>query len=531
MKRKGLSLIIVTIFLLSFLVGNVVMAGSQSKPTGELRIVLPALWNEVLDPMLASSLGSVGLIAMYDPLVGAKPDGSDYDKETGLARDWELSPDGKVWTFHLRKGVQFHRGFGEVTAEDVKFTIERLKSERSMAARKGWIRGNIGKIQVVNKYTVKVHSTGKKIREFISLMSPLYASIEQLIVSKRAVEELGEDGFAKNPVGSGPYRFIEHVGGQYIKLEALENHWRIGTPRFEHVYFQAVPEEETAIAMLARGDADLVTLSRSNVKRIREKGIDLIIQKSMGGLGAWLDDQWVEGIPANNEKVREALNLAIDRQALVDEVLEGMGRPLGSYFVTSVTFENLGYNWREDLYPHDPEKARKLLVEAGYPDGFDIDVYIYPYTGCREAQEIMQLVAGMWSKIGIRPKIIPVDYGVVRSKLFSGKMPGGVAYWANRARPWQGMLGYYHEFLHSGGAITSVKSDELDGYLDTASGSLDLQEAKAALRKAIKYVRKHHHAMPLFEFDVAYGVSKKAKHWDPGTIPGMMNWDSLFRSQ
>jgi len=528
--KKNTTTIILLLMVLS-LIGTNDIVSAQLKPAGELKIILPNLWNEALDPMLSMAGGRAALEAVYDCLIGAKPDGSGYSKETGVATDWQLSPDGKVWTIYLRKGIQFHRGFGELTAEDVQFSLERLRSERSVATQKGYLKRTIDRIEVVDRYTIKVFSTGMAIPDFIPIMSPHYNSTEQLIVSKKAFEKLGEKGFATNPVGSGPYQFVEHIGGQYVKLEAVDKHWRVGTPRFKNVFFIAVPEEETSIAMIARGDADIAAISQFNVKRVKEKGIDVIMQKSMGGVTVWIDDQFVKGIPGNNEKVREALNLAIDRQALVDTIFEGKGRPMATFFVTSVALENMGYNWREDLYPYDPNRARKLLEEAGYPNGFDIDIYVYPYTGVREGPEVMQAIAGMWSTIGVRPKLISVDYGVVRAKLSKGEIPGAVGYFPSRAFPWQGMLGIYKQFWESSGVFTYIKSEEMDKILDRASRAIDPEITKTALKEAAKYIRKHHHAIPLLEFDVAYAVSKKVKRWDPGSLPGNLNLDSLFKSQ
>lgn len=494
----------------------------------ELRIVFPSMWNEALDPMLSSSSGCIGLAAMYDDLIGVTPDGTELSKQTGIADDWSMSPDGKEWTIKIRKGVMFHRGFGELTAEDVKFSLDRLSSERSVAQEKAYFKNQIAKVEVVDPYTVKV--TGKRpIPDLPVVLSAMRGSTERFMVSKKAVEKLGEDGFAKNPVGTGPYEFVSRVGGQNMQFKAVANHWRIGKPRFDTLKFLAVPEEESSIAMVQRGDADMVQISRSNIKRLEQAKIKVIVQQGLSAISVFLDDQFVDTVPVHKEKVREALNLAIDRQAIAQSIFDGYARPIGTYYTQLPVLKTMAYDWKADLYPYDPAKAKQLLKEAGYPDGFDIDVYLYSWTGVPEGQDVMQAIAGMWNQIGVRTKIIPTEYGVVRAKLLKGEMPGSTGFLQAPARPWQGEIGVYRIFFHSTGAFSHVKYPELDAILDAAAQALDPAVARAKLAEAMHFVRNNHLGVPVVEFDQAYAVTGKLANWQPVFLPQNLNFDGMFR--
>jgi peptide/nickel transport system substrate-binding protein len=505
-----------------------VVAGvAREARADELRIVFPSMWNEAVDPMLASSSGSIGLAAMYDDLVGTTADGSDFSKETGVANDWSMSPDGKVWTIKIRRGIQFHRGFGELTAEDVKFSLDRLSSERSVAQEKAYFKSKIEKVEVVDPYTVRVTGKGP-IPDFLTIVSPLRGSTERFVVSKKAAESLGDD-FSRKPVGSGPFEFVSQVGGQSMEFKAVANHWRIGPPRFATLKFLAIPEEETSIAMLLRGDVDLVPVMRSNIKRLEEANVKVVVQEGLNAMVVFMDDQFVENVPVHNPKVREALNLAVNRKAIAESIFEGHAKPIGTYYTQTAVLDGLGYDWKADLYPYDPKRAKQLLKEAGYPNGFDLDVYIYPWIGLPEGPDAMQAVAGMWSEIGVRPNIIQTEYGVVRAKLLKGEIPGAAGYFNAPARPWQGMIGVYRIFMRSNGAFNHVKLPELDALLDGAAGAVDPEQAKDQLRKAAKFIRVHHLSVPIVDYDQAYGVSAKLSKWHPVFLPQNLSFDSMVR--
>lgn len=519
--------------LLGVAAGSSVLFGTHAARSAEqeLRIVFLNLWNEAIDPMLSSGNGSMGLAAMYDDLIGTLPDGTDFSKKSGLAEDWAMSPDGKEWTLKIRRGVKFHRNYGELTAHDVKFSLERLASERSFSQFKGYFRDKLGNIEVLDDFTLKVSAKNQPIRDFLTITSALQGGIERFIVSKAAVADLGEAGFARNPVGTGPYMFVKLTGGQSLEMRAVDKHWRLGALRFPTLKILAVPEEETSNAMFQRGDVDVITVGRQNIKRLESAGFSILAQKGANSYNVYLDDQFAPGVPVGHAKVREALNLAVDRQAIVSTIQEGYGRPIGTYYTQTRVLEALGYDWKVDLYPFDPQRAKALLAEAGYPNGFDIDVYLYPQSGLTGGQDNIRAVAGMWSNIGVRPNLIELDYGAWRSKLAKGEMPGAAGILIAPCRPWQSLVEAYRTFMHSANLFTHVKYQELDQLIDGASGSLDVEVFKSKLREAIKFVRTNHLAVPLFETDNLFGVSKRIRNWDPGFRPSNMNFDSLFTAQ
>jgi len=263
---------VVSLFLLVLALIGVVMVGpgwAQAKP--ELTVALSSFSTEVLDPALGGHIVKYYLSLMFDYLVGTTPEGQP-SRDGGLANRWENSSDYKRWTFHLRKGVKFHNG-DDVTSEDVKFSLQRAIGKRSTSGYSGPLRTLIQDIETPAPDRVVI------VTKEPTLIIPTYLSralsTEGMVLPKKYIEANGDDVFARKPVGSGPYKFVEQVTGSHIKLAAVDNHWRIGVPKYKTMLFRLVSEETTRIALLRRGEVDVADVSRDRVKELERENFHI----------------------------------------------------------------------------------------------------------------------------------------------------------------------------------------------------------------------------------------------------------------
>src|SRR5881397_1852648 len=295
-------------------------ARAQSK--SELTVALSSFSAETLDPALQGHNVKYYLSLMFDYLVGTTPDGQP-SQAGGLASKWENSADHKRWTFHLRKGVKFHTG-DEMTSDDVKFSLQRAMSKRSTTGYAGPLRTLIQDIETPAPDRVVI------VTKEPTLIIPTYLSrtlsTEGMVLPKKYIEANGDDAFARKPVGSGPYKFVEQVTGSHIKLAAVDNHWRIGVPRFKTMLFRLVPEETTRIALLRRGEVDVADVSRERVAELEKEGFPVHFRKEEAILSMY----WVlprDGQPTADKRVREAMNLAVDRAEIAQAIFAGKAEP------------------------------------------------------------------------------------------------------------------------------------------------------------------------------------------------------------
>src|SRR5712691_7279762 len=237
---------LVAVSLLVFAFAGLAAAGpswGQTKP--DLTVALSSFSTETLDPALGGHIVKYYLSMIFDYLVGTTPDGQP-SRDGGLATRWENSPDHKRGTFHLRKGVKFHNG-DDVTSEDVKFSLQRATGKRSTTGYAGPLRALIQDIETPAPDRVVI------VTKDPTLIIPTYLSrslsTEGMVLPKKYIDANGDDVFARKPIGSGPFRFVEQVIGSHIKLTAVDSHWRLGTPKYRNVTFKLVPEETTRIAL------------------------------------------------------------------------------------------------------------------------------------------------------------------------------------------------------------------------------------------------------------------------------------------
>jgi peptide/nickel transport system substrate-binding protein len=388
------------------LAGGCTMAAAQAKPEGEMRWALyvtpsPA-W---LDPGEASGQLTPFwfLYAIHDALVKPMPGNLIAPS---LAESWTVSEDQREYEFKLREGVRFHNG-DPFTAEDVKFSFQRSKGNRLLHEK-------VEEIVIVDPHRVRF-----RLREPWPDFMAYYGTIVSAaswVVPKKYLEEVGDAGFKKHPIGLGPYKFVSHTPGVELVMEAYEGYWR-KMPSVKRLVFKSVPDATTRFAMLKRGEVDVAYLLDAPDARDLKNDPALRLAFSGGIAIFFLDflDQWDPKSPWADRRVRLAANYAIDREALSEAETLGASKPAGN-FVPS-TFE---FALPIEPYPYDPAKAKQLLAEAGYPNGFDGGELhqLPPYFSMGEA------IQGYLQAVGIRLKMRPMERAAYFSALAAKKLKG-----------------------------------------------------------------------------------------------------------
>ncbi|MBI4611758.1 MAG: ABC transporter substrate-binding protein [Candidatus Rokubacteria bacterium] len=517
-------------FAASLLVVSLLVAGpawGQARPSGELTIALSSFSTEILDPVLGGHIVKFYLSLIFDYLVGVTPDGQP-SKDNGVASRWEASPDHKRWTFHLRKGIRFHNG-DALTADDVKFSLLRAMGKRSTTGYAGPLRALVQDIETPAPDRVVI------VTKEPTLIIPPYLSrvlsTEGMILSKKYLEAKGDDHFARAPIGSGPYRFVEQVTGSHVKLEAVEGHWRLGTPKFKTVTFRLIPEETTRVAILRRGEADIIEISRDRVKEVERGGFPIFMRKDDSLLQMWWVQPW-ENTPVKDRRVREALNISIDRKELAATIFGGMADPGAIPFGLSWAFPDVNFKMTADVaYPYDPARAKKLLAEAGYGGGFPIEFYAFQLPGLPEGKAMAEAVAGYWQKIGVQPKLVPVDYGAFRKKWLDQSIPGAVGYYNMANRDWIGTYALIEKMAYTPSKTTTTKDPEIDGMVREVLRQTDREKINTLMRNIFLRLRSEHLGGPLVYLHTPYAASKKITKWNPGSVMYDLNIDELVTAR
>jgi peptide/nickel transport system substrate-binding protein len=500
--------------------------GVQS--SGELTVALSSLSTETLDPALGGHIVKYYMSLIFDYVVGTTPDGKPAPA-MGIATGWEMTHDQGGWAFDIRQGITFHNG-DALTAEDVKASILRGISQISTTGYAGALRASIKHIEVVNPTKLIIHTNAP------SLIIPHYLSralsTEGMVMPKALADEKMKDQVARHPIGSGPYRFVEQVTGSHIKLEAVPNHWRTGTPKYKTVTFRLVPEESARIAMLRRGEVDIIDVSRERLAEVRHAGFDAALRKDEAMLNIWLIQNWEPNVPVHDKRVREAMNLAINRQELLETLFGGMGEVVPIPYGLSWTLKEIGFQIAEsDQYAYDPERAKKLLAEAGHGHGFTVDFHSFLLPGLPEGRAFVEAVSGYWEKIGIKSKIIPVDYAAFRKKWVDKQIPGTPGYYNIANRSWVGTFALLEKQAYGPSVMTTVKDAQSDAWIQEILTATDEKRAFELMRNVFKRFRSEHYVVPLFNIHSPYAVSKKVAGWNIGTIMYDFNLDELAKTK
>jgi peptide/nickel transport system substrate-binding protein len=438
------------------------------------------------------------LYALHDALIKPMPAGVNTPS---LAESWTMSTDGLSYEFVLRKGAKFHNG-EPVTADDVKFTFERYRGGAATV-----LKERVREVQVVDASRVRFHLK-EPWPDFMSVYGTT-ASAAAWIVPKKYVEQVGDEGFKKAPIGAGPYRMVSFKPGVELVVEAFDGYWR-KAPSVKRVVFRGLPDETTRAAALKRGDVDvIIQLSGPVAEEIRRTPSLKVVGPLTHGV-FWLDfpDQWDPKSPWHDKRVRQAASVAIDRRALNQAETLGMSRPTGAIVPRSFEFA-----LALDPPPYDPARAKRLLADAGYPNGFDTGTF-YPYPPYSTMGEAL---ASYLQAVGIRNQIRTMERAAFLTAYRERQLRGVLVVINGTAGNAATRLAPY---LTRTGAYAYGVVPEIDDLFQRQARELDRAKRESLLHQIQRMVSERAMFAPIYELSPLAGVGPRVEQSGVGLIPG-----------
>ncbi|MBI3121043.1 MAG: ABC transporter substrate-binding protein [candidate division NC10 bacterium] len=432
-------------------------AGEQPVRGGTLRIGLYS------DPNTLNCMESAGdpvqqniITGIFDSLVVV--DYKDSTVHPGLATKWKPLDD-KTWLVTLRKGVQFHKGYGEMTAEDAAFTMNYIVKNKTNAYTYVTF---VDKAEVVDRYTVKYTLTAPFAPFLVT--SLFYGS--GMVVSKKAFEERGFKAFNRDPVGTGPFEFVEWSPAAQIILKRFDKYWDRGKPYLDRIHYRIVPDAFVRLNMLKNGEIDMFTHPDFKDLKALQEDPRLVVASRAGHNFDFIAFN-LKRKPFDNKKVRQAIAWAIDRKEIVDNVYYGHATITDDPMPPGMLADNPAR--RHFLDTADVAKAKQLLVEAGYGNGFTTTYITSPKEQLRRLQVI---VAAQLQKIGVTVQLQSLDSGTFASRYWREKNFDMATRDLNIVSPDPDSTVYWFHHTKTIGN-NGYESPEVDRLLDTARGLSD----------------------------------------------------------
>lgn len=420
----------------------------------------------------------------------------DTTLKPGLAVKWDTSDDGLTYTLHLRKDVKFHDGT-DFNAEAVKYNFDR------------WMNGDEEKFPYYGMFGGYKKDKGHVIKDIkilddhkiqFILKRPQAPFLKNLamtsfgIASPEAIEKYG-DKFREHPVGTGPYQFVEWKPNDRIVLEKNEDYWDEEKPKLKKIIFRAIPENSARLNALKTGEIDLMDgVNPSDIESIKsDPNLKIIERPSMniGYLGLTTTRK-----PLDNKLVRQALNHAVDKQAIIDSFYGGLADPAKNPLPPSLE----GYNDKVEPYPYDLKKAKELLKEAGYSDGFSMELWAMPVPRpyMPDGMKIAEVIQADFAKIGVKAKIVTYDWATYIDKASKGEADSFLM-------GWTGDNGDPDNFLYTlldkdnigGNNYTYFSNDKLHDILIEAQSDPDQTKRNKLYEQAQELIHEESPWIPL----------------------------------
>jgi peptide/nickel transport system substrate-binding protein len=428
-----------------------------------------------------------GWVCVFDALLWRN---NDMTFIPWLAESWEMESETE-WIFQLREGVTFHNG-EPFNAEAVKYNVERATAE---GFQRWAFLSPLSGAEVIDEYTVKI-TTHDPTPTFQGLMTMFF------MVPPEYTQEVGEEGLRAAPIGTGPFKFVERVPDSHVLLERNEDWWN-GPHPYDTVRWRFIPEASTRVAGLRSGEVDIVRsipadevpgidgspdLKIVSVPSVRTPYIAIFPDSPMGG-----------GEPLQDVRVRQALNHAIDVDAIVEHLLLDRGTRIA----TLMTPVFLGYDPDLEPYEYDPEKAKALLAEAGYPDGFQIQFEVAHDMSMPKPVEISTKVVNDLAAVGIEVDLLVRDYSVMREKQ-RNRTWAPLAMWSYGASSVDPDSKFWGPFS-TGGSMHFISPPELNDLIVAGRTTMDQEERAEIYGELQHMVHDMALTVPLFAQHDIYG--------------------------
>jgi peptide/nickel transport system substrate-binding protein len=437
------------------------------------------------------------LYALHDGLVKPMP---GNPAEPCLAESYSASPDGLSHSFTLRAGAKFHNG-EPVTAEDVKFSFERYRGNAA-----AFIKEHVAAVETPDARRV-VFRLNRAWPDFLLYYSSVTGS--GWIVPKKYVESVGEDGFKKQPIGAGPYKFVSFIPGVELVMEAFEGYWR-KVPTVKRLVWKVIPDEATRLAALKRGEVDLAYSIRGELAEELQRTRGLVLKPVLINSPFWIyfADQWDPKSPWSDPRVRKAVTLALDREGINQALTLGH-----SLLTGSIVPKDYEFYWQPPKIPYDQAAARKLLAEAGFRSGFDGGEYYCDASYANLGEAALNSLA----EVGIRVKLRPIERAAFTKeygeKKYRNLIQGGSGAFGNAATRME-------TFVVKGGTYVYGSYADIDELFAQQAAEDDRAKRSMILQRMQQLVHERTVYAPLWQLAFLNGQGSRVEDSALGLIGG-----------
>ena len=426
---------------------------------------------------------------IFDTLVTVDPETNEVVPQ--IAESWEQTDD-QTYVFKIREGIKFHDG-SDLTAEDVKFSLDRARNSAAVS----YIVNFIEEVTVDDDHTVTVKTTAPYAPTLRNLAIPFAAIVP------KAVVEADENAFIQNPVGSGPYKFVEWNHGDHVTLKAFDDYYA-GKPETENLIMKVIPETSQRTIALETGEVDLAyDLAVNDIPKVNSD--DKLTVYEIPSLTCWYVSMNINKKPFDNPKVREAMSMAIDRQTIIDTINAGSGQTADAIIAPAV----FGY-YSTGVKEYNPTKAKELLAEAGYPNGFSTTLWV---NDNQSRIEMCQAMQAMLLEVGVQCNLEVLEFGSFISRTTAGDHDLAYFGWTTSS----GDADYsYYSLEHStqqgaAGNRSFLADPDVDKLIEEARSNTNEEERKELYKELAIKLDEINNNIPVYYSSINVGANKKVE--------------------